>query len=643
MIAMTTTSRAALAAVLSLSLHAAHADGLFDSLPPNSMEQSCADPAQLSLARAGAAVHAAYFPLQPMVTESVLGVLLHDDPRAIAVVRRSLGERPPPGWSNASHCSNTVCALKAALGGDDQAWEGALWALEIGAHGIVASLDQAPWPSGKLSLWTASELHTVAAALHDLPSETLARASNLRVIRRAPNGDSLQGNSNALSERSEHRLDGGGSINLSDKVWKMNPQQKREIIVHEIGHHFDYAEEKRTHLKYALSHGDEWLSIGGWSTSGDLGSPSGFHRTPSGEEAWTAGSWPSEEFANAIAEYRYQGRLLRDYSPRAYAYAGRYFDRNYLLAASDPDLDHWVDTAGGGLALFQGCAEMVQGATERPDGGPAMLLLTGSQSFDRWSFISHSACVANAIRTLSQKPGFSVFACNRDPEELFVRVSSRLQEVEDSVFEALKAAPNGIDSEIAHKQAIRVAAEFAPILRDQHVIEVLAQQILKQAKAAVSADASLPLANDGKEMFAACLATVSSVTYKGDGEWRFWVKVPPNEETRGFPEPIRTAACTRDFGADLLAHGMQLDAASLEQIAKSTKSLAYPLAQQFIQKSLMDWETVRSVCRLPQNAKIPPPQQACAVRWFADRLVGLVPEKKRVHLAQQLVEEIKGP
>jgi|GEM_PF-4925229 len=264
MIAMNATSRVALAAMLSLSLHAAHAEGLADSLPPNSMSQSCAEPAQLSLARAGAAVHAAYFPLQPLVTESVLGVLLHDDPRAIAVIRRSLGERPPPGWSNASHCSNTVCALKAALGGqgsDDQAWEGALWALEIGAHGVVASLDQAPWPSGKLSLWTASELHTVAAALHDLPAETLARASNLRVIRRAPNGDSLQGNSNALSERSEHRLDGGGSINLSDKVWKMNPQQKREIIVHEIGHHFDYAEEKRTHLKYAVSHGDEWLSI----------------------------------------------------------------------------------------------------------------------------------------------------------------------------------------------------------------------------------------------------------------------------------------------------------------------------------------------------------------------------------------------
>ncbi len=457
----------------------------------------------------------------------------------------------------------------------------------------------------------------------------------------------------------------------------MEPEQRREVIAHEIGHHIDYAAEKATHKKYALSHGSEWLGIGGWSTGGDRDAPGGYHRQPQGEDPWTAGSWPSEEFANSIAEYRYEGRLLRSESPKAYALASRYFDRDYLKAAPDAELDAQISQAGGRLALFRGCAGMVERTFEKPEGGPANLALAHQKpdgsleyaSWDRWSFVAHSPCVQMAMDTLQKLPGFAAVSCRRNPDELFVRLAERLQEVEAAVHEGTRAVlaarpgsaidgclsksdlraaclagPRGVS--IAHEQAARIAGEFAPGARDAEAVDALAQAILDQTPLAPADDAlvaRVPLLSDGKATLAACVEAATSVTGNAKGEWRFWVKVPPKDEVRGFADPVRTAACTRDYGVMLAAHGVQLDPGSVEPFSRAAKSAAAPLGQELVKRVLGDFAALRASCGLSPASKLSSNQQACAAKWIAGRVDGLVPEGEKRTLSEKLAASLKTP
>ncbi len=661
----------------SLLARSASAEGLVDSLPPALQTEGCPSAEELQLSRAAEAVRAAYLPLQPLVRETISGVELRDDPRALAVVRRSLGTRPAPTWSDAAPCHETLCALQAALGGSREA---ALWMLAIGARGPVASLDQSMWKTGKLSLWRVAELRAIFGALADLPPLLLSGASNLRAFYRVPDGDGLGGNTNALSERSDARLGGGGSISIRDTVWKMEPEARREVIAHELGHQIDYGREKLEHAHYALSHGTEWLGIGGWvQTAADPDANNGYRLESSGEGAWTAASWPSEEMPNSIAQYRYKARLLRDYSPRGYSYAGRYFGRDYLKPDADPSLDAMIDEAGGRLALFRSCAAMVVRTEERSVGGPAELFVVEtrpdgsmeSATWDRWSFVAHAPCVGTALGALRKLPQWTAMSCQRDPDELWIHVAERLDEIEAAVFEAsravLAARPPQTPSdclarsdlrldclggphatEVAREQVDRLIREFSPSRPvSQSARADLLRAILIETPLFPSDEqifGQLPLLGDGRALLAACLANTISITSNaGKTDWRFWVRTPPKNDVRGFLEPIRTPACTREYGRMLVTHGVLLEPELVEALAGSAKTRAETFAQEFIKQVLGGWESLRTECGIPAASKPSQEQLPCATDWIAARLTPLVPEESVRPLAEKIAPQLKGP
>jgi len=676
---------AALAALLLAWPFAARADGFFDSLPPPLEGEGCPSLEQLHLESAAQAVRAAWpGERAPLVRAEVQGVWLRDDPRAIEIVRTALGKAPPPGWKSAARCRDSVCALQAALGAEPgaagESLESALWMLAIGARGPVASLDQSMWKDGQLSLWRAAELRTLAAALGDLPPALLSAASNLRAFYRVPDGETLGGGTNALSERSDARLGGGGTIRIRDTVWKMEPKARREVIAHELGHQIDYGEEKRAHSRYALSHGSEWLGIGGWlPVSPDRDATNGYRLEPHGESAWTEASWPSEEMPNSIAQYRYQARLLHDYSPSGFAYAGRYFGREYLRPEADPQLDALIDAAGGRLALFRTCAAMVTRTIERPEGGPAELFVVHanadgaieSAAWDRWSFVSHAPCVETALAALRKLPQWTQAACRRDPDELWVRLAERLEEVEAAVFEASRpvlaargpevlegclrqsdlrpgclAGPRA--AAVARAQVQKLAAEFAPgkpldpLAREELERAVLVETPLFPADEDLFA--AIAPVGDGQEMLAACLGgTISITSNAGKTDWRYWVPTPPKNQVRGFTDPIPTPACARDFGKLVLARHILLEPPLVEALVHSTRKKAEPLAQEFAARVLGGWEDLRRECGIAPASKATGEQRPCAASWIEARLGQLVPERTRRPLAEKIATQLKGP
>ncbi len=328
-------------------------------------------------------------------------------------------------------------AARQRLGDEPYAWEGALWLLVIAAEGPVASLDQAPWDQP--SRWHVTVLRTVAHALSDVRAAR-GHARHLRVLRRIPDGETVPtamadghlGNLLAASLKRDARL-GVGATLLRDVLFAQVPEVQRVTIAHEIAHQIEFTEEENPfgpHETSPESHSDRWLAIGGWTPPLFRSLPVGYQRHQSAdEEPWTDQAWPSEEFPDAVAHFRYAGELLHAYSPAAYKFVAGFFGREYRQPSLDPPLDAFIARAGGVLALFRRCDQQVELTWQGEHGGAAWLTrscpmpsgATAPIAESRWAFVAGArcqSCVDMALDKLRKQKGFANFACTRDPDEL---------------------------------------------------------------------------------------------------------------------------------------------------------------------------------------------------------------------------------
>ena len=650
--------------------------GLEADLPARLQVQSCPTAAEVHLDDAAAAVRAAWLPARPSQRADVAGVTLTDDPRVLAHLRRVLGETPPRDWQEkARRCTSAICALRATL---DGSWEAALWILAVGADGgPVASLDQAPFKGAGESTWAAGEVRTVARALLDLPAPLRQRASKLSAIRRIPDGQDPIHGSNALSVRPGGT--GGGAILLRDSVWRMPLRGQRELLVHELGHHLEYA----LGGAYPISHSKQWLSFSNWHLAGE---------SPDAKDAWkidpratvtsTAGPIPSEEFPDALADFRYNPRMLRAYSEPRYQFIKKlYGGADYLKPRSNPALDEALGRAGGILGAFRECGALVQRASRRP-GQPQAQLYTvhfkkgGGSEFASWHrsfFVTRSPCVGEALERLRSQPAFKEAVCRQDDEQLLLDLSARLEDVWGAYAEAAGELEGAVPPQqgaaclqrgevtldchggatgraVAEQQAKKIFAEFQPGLNpSQEEVDGLARQLRAQAVLAPPDEELIerfPALGSPPDFLGACLlGAVEVSTAAGKTEWRYWVRVPPGKEVRGFGSPVWTPACHRDFASYLKEKGVLAEPgdALFEHFAYLLKNQSAPLIERFNGAVLQQWPALRAACGIAAGTKATPEQQPCAAGWLEPRLAGLVAPALVPDLAKRLAARLRGP
>ncbi len=667
-----------LAALLSLPLvvvREARADdvpgGLAAELPPK-VTSSCPTEQQVHLQAAAGAVRAAWMPQQRPEKQEVAGVALDDDPRLLAHLRRILGDTPPRDWPKAKKCQSALCALTAATGSQ----EVALWLLATGADGgPVASLDQTPFRGGPESTWTDSEARLVSRALADLPPALRQRAGKLRALRRLPDGQQLANNPNALSLRPGGK--DGGTILLRDTVWRMPLRQQREVIAHEVGHHLEYAQGPG----YPISHSKEWLAFSGWRQVG---------QDPAAKDAWTTDprpsvtntgeTVPSEEFPDAVADFRYNARLLRAHSePRFDFIKDLYGGATYLTPRKNPALDAAMLKLGGPLGAFKDCGAMVQRAWRKP-GMPQAMLYTvqwkkSGSSWTAWhrsAFVSHSACVPLVLEKLRELPAFQDLACKQDDEELWLDVAARLENVFAAYAEAAeeieKASGAGTAQQCVQRgdlteacldgvkpagdaQARRIFAELLPGQSIQPDAVAGLRKQLEAASVLAPPDDELfqrfPALASAPEFFGACLGGAFEVScYAGKPDtWRFWVKLPPDNAVKGFPNPVWNLACHRDWAAWLKSRGILVDinGALFDHFAYLLKNQSGHSTDRFTAQVLRPYEDLRSQCGIPPGTKATPEQQPCLEKLLGPRLEGVVGPGQVAELARQLAGELRGP
>lgn len=668
------TSRPSLAALVcslcALAPLAARADtaprGLEAELPVRT--PGCLSPSQLHLAAAADAVRAAWLPVRTVETAAVAGLKLTDDARVLAHLRRVLGATPPAAWAaKAGRCASALCALTAVLDGSQEA---ALWTLAIGADGgPVASLDQAPFKGGAEGIWRTDELRLLARALADLPPALRKQATRLNALRRIPDGQNPYQGANAYSTRD-------GSIFFRDTVWKMPHRQQREVVAHELGHEIEFSRG----AGYPISHSPDWLGISGWKLVGTDPNAKDAWRIPgSGPEATAI---PSEEFPNVVADYRYTPRLVRAATPGKYAYARQlYGGVEYLKVSADPQLDAAFARLGGPLAAFAECGGLVQRSARKPGWMQAELYLvrwkkTGGSQWAKWSqgsLVTRSPCLGMVLEKLAATPEWKELSCARDEEELGVAVAARLEDVWAAYGEGVaaleRAVPAGAPAACAQRgdltldclggprlrptaeaEARRIAAELQPqkpLTADEQaalVWQLLAATPLPPPDEDLAA--SFPVLGSATDFFAACLGgAVEISTPTGKNEWRYWVKNPPVNDVRGFPGPLWTNACHRDWAAWVKAKGVTLapEDPLFSHLAYVLKNQAGALVGKFDAAVLQQWPALRSACGIPASTKPSAAQQPCAAAFLEPKLAGLVPPAAAPALAKQLAAQLRGP
>ena len=648
--------------------------GLAAELPPK-LSSACPTEQQVHVQAAADAVRAAWMPQQRPEKQDVAGVALNDDPRLLAHLKRILGEVPPRDWPKAKKCQSALCALTAVTGSQ----EVALWLLATGVDGgPVASLDQTPFQGGPESMWKESEARMVSRAMADLPPALRTRAGKLRALRRLPDGQQLPSTPNALSLRPGGK--DGGTILIRDTVWRMPLRQQREVIAHEVGHHLEYAQG----AGYPISHSKEWLAFSGWRQVGS---------DPAAKDAWTTDphasitntgeTTPSEEFPDAVADFRYNARLLRAYNePRFNFIKDLYGGADYRAPRKNPALDAALLKLGGPLGAFKDCGAMVQRAWRKP-GMPQAMLYTvqwkksGSSwlLFHRSAFVSHSACVGTVLEKLRELPEWKDLACKQDDEELWLDVAARLENVFAAYAEAAeeieKAAGPGTAQQclqrgdlteacldgarpVGDAQARRVFAEFLPGPASQQVQPDAIAALRKQLEAAsvlAPPDEELfqrfPSLASAPEFFGTCLGGAFEVScYAGKPDtWKFWVKVPPDNATKGFPNPVWNLACHRDFAAYLKSKGVLVDinGSLFDHFAYLLKNQSGQYTDRFTAQVLRPHDELRKQCGIPNGTKATPEQQPCLEKLLGPRLEGIVGPGQVEGLAKQLAAELRGP
>lgn len=617
---------------------------------------------------AARAAYAELFPDVGQATRSVHGVSLTGDARALGFLDTALGKRPNPAWARAASCKDLLCALRETLGSD----EAALWFLVLaGQGGAVASLDA----SAGDALWTAGDLRLLAHSALELP-EALRQLPTLKAFRKLAPGQLIGPQSpaapgggkfwNAFSNTSDAELGFAGTIQLRETVWTMPERDRRAVLWHELGHHYDYS---RAAIEAAPpSVQPEWLALTGWTRSG-----ASFALPASAELATAGESLPGEDFADSIANFRFQPRLLRAYSAKKYEAIRERMGGEFQLTR-DAALEKAWATLGGPLESLRGCAAKVQRASFSEHQGQLFIVRPSDSGGTRWqsvarsSFVVRGGCEEEVLAALERTPALAAASCSEDPEEVAVEVADELEDVWGSFAEAAEkiraAAPPAAlclgtrslsQSCFAGDAGARAAeVEAHRILRERAAPDAaapaLAKTLLTLTPVAPTDEDLLrryPALGSPEELLAACLlGAVEVSTEPGKQNWMYWVKEPPAGSLRGFDNPLWNAACHRDFLAALSARGLKLVAGDplFEHLVYQAKNKAGLLVETFTNDVLHAWPLLRSACGVPAATKpAAAGKSTCAAAWLKERLAPLLPADKVDAVAAHLAEQLRGP
>ncbi|MBS2023769.1 MAG: hypothetical protein JST92_15300 [Deltaproteobacteria bacterium] len=673
--------RAALAPCLLVSLLSlaargqAPARGLEADLPA-APGPTCQTPDAIRLERAAALVRKAYLPLQP-ATKTIAGLKLTDDARALAVLERVLGKTPPASLAKAKDCANVLCVLRKTL---DDKLESALWILAIGAEADgVPSLDQALNRGAAEVLWKPEELRILGKSILDLPPR-LRRGTNWKVTRRMPDGANWFQSANAWSSRSDEGGEPGGGIWLRDTVWKLPQHQLRELVAHEAAHQLEYGQAKKDAV-FPISHSARWLILSGWEKVGDPQRKEAYKLPRYGPDtdSTTEPAYASEEFADAVADYRYRPRLMRAYSRGKYDFIKKLLEVEYDDVPADPPLDALMKRLGGPLVAISQCSASIQRAFRMPFAPQALLYTvrwnrngtSAWQTLWRSVFVQKTPCLDQIIGTMQAAPEWQKLVCRADPDDLAQEVAERLEDVWGAFTEAtglIEATLPPRNSELcASKGDLTLACLAGPrgwelalgqarkLLkaydRPRDSAEVLAHQLAAQV-VTLPPDEELfvrwPFLQDPRELVTACLLGAAEISPSpGKDDWRFWVKTPPRNDVRPFASVLAPAStgCARDYAAMLKLRGLTLDPNEplLDHFLYLLRAPAAPLEARFNADVLGQWRALATSCNLPPGGRASAADPDCVTAWLLPRLKPIAANGMDAQLAATLAKTLRGP
>ena len=150
--------------------------------------------------------------------------------------------------------------------------------------------------------WTAKELDQVLTIVSDLPDEIFPIEENRPLCHYKRDSNPALGIANS-------------NVMVFDAWNKRSVGGKANDLIHELGHAISE--------KQQLDKTDTWRSFSGWKAKGDLNSID-FRDWEMGDESKATSDYgkstPTEDFAESVVSYRYDGAYLKKLAPDKYDY-----------------------------------------------------------------------------------------------------------------------------------------------------------------------------------------------------------------------------------------------------------------------------------------------------------------------------------
>lgn len=262
--------------------------------------------------------------------KKIQGIKLEGSRLELNFLKKMLGDKPTDKWSLAADCKTVVCALLKVYDSKEAAHR----ALNIAKRdGYIVSIEKSFNVNNEYmgQNFTPSELRDIDLAYKLLPSN-FGKLKSLDYIKRMPKGLSLSGQGNAAAfaqpgfDSAFYKSE--GEITFLDNAFGRDKSWTPFVAVHEIAHHYDFSKTKNK--SYGVSESPEFLKLSGWNINKSLETDknSGLKKLV---ERWDhdkdkkfvrdyAATSPAEDFAEAVANYVFRPKYLKDISPDKYEF-----------------------------------------------------------------------------------------------------------------------------------------------------------------------------------------------------------------------------------------------------------------------------------------------------------------------------------
>ncbi|MDG0815570.1 hypothetical protein [Bdellovibrio svalbardensis] len=254
------------------------------------------------------------------ISTTVNGISFKDeDPAMIQLFRDlntydySMKDKPPLAFN--SKCDKVLCAAKEIFGDK----EGLQLLYMLKRHGFNGSALR----TKNASSWKANELDDVLTALGDYPDSLYPIQYN-RKLSHFTRGMSYHSDPDAVIANSV--------MEVFDSWNKMTQPERQQTFLHELGHVI--AQQKN------LDSSAEWYKLAGWTEKVSQKNGSRFVEYEQTDKSHSVSEYaqtnPSEDFAETVVAYRFDGANMKQKHPDKYAYIKEHvFDgKEYLDAKS---------------------------------------------------------------------------------------------------------------------------------------------------------------------------------------------------------------------------------------------------------------------------------------------------------------------